>query len=103
MLKVLWCGGTARAGAPQGEGQAGRQAGTEGSASRPSCCCLLQLAGRPGHHQLAGGFPPATPPFLSLTPPTHAPRYLDKGADTVEGSKPYAKLLKALARVGIRL
>lgn len=30
-------------------------------------------------------------------------RYLEKGADTVEGSKPYAKLLRMLARLGIRL
>ncbi len=30
-------------------------------------------------------------------------RYLDKGADTVEGSKPYAKVLCLLARLGIRI
>lgn len=30
-------------------------------------------------------------------------RYLDKGADTVEGSKPYAKVLRLLAALGIRI
>lgn len=30
-------------------------------------------------------------------------RYLDKGADTVEGSKPYAKVLRLLASLGIRI
>lgn len=29
--------------------------------------------------------------------------YLDKGADDVEASKPYARLFKALARLGIRI
>lgn len=31
------------------------------------------------------------------------PRYMDKGADTVEANKTYAKIFKALSRVGIRL
>jgi hypothetical protein len=36
-------------------------------------------------------------------PGWRTPKYLDKGADTVEGSKPYAKVLRLLARLGIRV
>lgn len=31
------------------------------------------------------------------------PRYMDKGSDTVEQNKLYARLFKTLSRVGIRL
>ena len=36
-------------------------------------------------------------------PTWHVPRYMDKGADTVEGNKTYARVFRALSKVGIRL
>jgi LicD family len=36
-------------------------------------------------------------------PTWKVPRYMDKGADTVEGNKTYARVFRALAKVGIRL
>jgi hypothetical protein len=36
-------------------------------------------------------------------PTWRVPRYMDKGADTVEGNKTYARVFRALSKVGIRL
>lgn len=36
-------------------------------------------------------------------PTWRVPRYMDKGADTVEGNKTYARVFRALSKLGIRL
>jgi hypothetical protein len=36
-------------------------------------------------------------------PEWNVPKYAAKGADTVEGNKPYMKVFRALAKLGIRI